>query len=169
MSKIDLTSSRLRELLNYDPESGSFTWVKRTSNRIKVGDIAGNKLNTGYLQIMIDGCTYTAHRLAWLYMTGMWPVQNIDHIDGCRENNKFSNLRDTTQGINVQNQRKPRSNNKSSKYLGVTLDKRRNKWIAQIHVNGKHVHLGQFPYDREEDAWKCYLETKRILHEGCSI
>jgi hypothetical protein len=169
MSRIDLTASRLRELLNYNQSTGRFVWIKRTSNRVKVGDSAGNKLDTGYLQIMIDGNTHTAHRLAWLYVTGDWPAHNIDHIDGVRDNNVFSNLRDVPQRLNTQNQRKPREGNKSSRYLGVTWDKRSKRWVAQIVVDGKHLHLGNFALDQEEMAWNKYLETKRRLHPGCSI
>jgi hypothetical protein len=167
MAKADLTAQRLRTLLSYDRETGVFRWTVRTSNRISIGDVAGNPLATGYLQICIDGHTHTAHRLAWLYVHGVWPSGQIDHLDGVRTNNAIGNLRDVPAKINRQNLRLPRSDNKSSSYLGVTFSKRRQRWIAQIFVDGKHIHIGQFL--DEQSAAVAYVAAKRRLHVGCTI
>lgn len=69
-----LTAERLRSLLRYDPDTGTFVWAARTSNRIKIGDVAGRPHNRGYVAIGVDGRVYLAHRLAWLWVTGNWPA-----------------------------------------------------------------------------------------------
>lgn len=167
MAKADLTAQRLRDLLSYDQTTGEFRWSVRTSNRISIGNVAGNPLSTGYLQICIDGHTHTAHRLAWFYVHGVWPSGQIDHLDGVRTNNAISNLRDVPVTVNRQNLRHPKSNNKSSSYLGVTFSRRRQKWVAQIVVDGRHIHIGSF--QDEQTAAKAYVSAKRRLHVGCTI
>jgi hypothetical protein len=72
-----LTVTRLREVLHYDPITGIFTWLVSLSNH--VGKVAGSLDGTGRVRIRVDGREYGAHRLAWLYMTGNWPVNEIDH------------------------------------------------------------------------------------------
>ena len=88
-----LTAARLRELLQYDPETGVFTRLVKTSNGIKVGDVAGTADARGYILIRVDGWLHLAHRLAWLHMTCEWPKGMIDHINGVRDDNRWSNLR----------------------------------------------------------------------------
>lgn len=83
----ELTAGRLRELLHYNPETGTFTWIARSAHgsHIRIGAIAGSSPNSnGYLQIRADGRTYKAHRLAWLYVNGEWPRADIDHKNGVR-------------------------------------------------------------------------------------
>ena len=161
-----LTAQRLRELLDYDQETGRFTWKVRTSNRIQVGDQAGTRHGSGYLKIGVDGREYLAHRLAWLYVVGVLPRQQIDHRDGVRTNNMISNLRDVSNAVNGQNRRMPRLNSKSG-VLGVSWDKARGKWVAIIQKNGRQINLGRFD---SVDAAQCvYLDAKRRLHEGCML
>jgi hypothetical protein len=141
--------ARVRELLDYDPETGIFLWkVDRTNGRGHVFRAAGseagyiaalNKTNY-YRQIMIDGRTYRAHRLAWLYMTGSWPANGIDHADGDGTNNSWCNLREATRSENGGNSRRRSDNVSGAK--GVRLD--RGKWVAQITVAGKICRLGTF-------------------------
>ena len=80
-----ITQKRLKELLHYCPDSGVFTRLKSTSNRVKVGDIAGWKGKNGYIGINVGGVKERAHRLAFLYMTGDFPVFQTDHINGIRD------------------------------------------------------------------------------------
>lgn len=160
-----LTAERLREILDYDPETGIFAWRERKNGR-QQGKPVGSPNSAGYLQIMIDGKNYRACRLAWLYITGDWPKQVIDHLNGKRSDDRFLNLRHVPQAINTQNIKGPRSDNIHG-FLGATFDKKRGCWYAQININKKHLHLGR--YSTPEDAHQAYLEAKRKLHEGCTI
>jgi hypothetical protein len=86
----ELTAERLRELLNYDPDTGVFTWRVRPVHSHRVGDIAGSVRTTrGYRLIGVAGRVYKAHRLAWLYMMGEWPKDQIDHINRDPSDNRF--------------------------------------------------------------------------------
>lgn len=167
MAKADLTAQLLRELLHYDQETGVFTRIVRTSNRINVGAVAGTRRPDGYLKISLLDSAFLAHRLAWLYVTGDWPKWQIDHINGVRSDNRWANLRDVPPYVNQGNQRVAHAKNKSSGLLGVTWNARKNKWAAQISATGKQIHIGLF--DRPEDAHAAYLDAKRRLHEGCTI
>lgn len=170
MIKPELTAERLREVLNYDAETGVFTRKLRTARRIKLGEPAGSVSKLyGYLTIMVDLRSYKAHRLAWLYVYGKWPDEFIDHIDGNKLNNRISNLRDVSGSTNIQNQRKPHKRN-STGFLGVTVDNRAKngrKYMAQIVLGGKHKFLGL--YETPELAHEAYLNAKRQMHEGCTI
>ena len=164
-SNSTLTAERLREVLDYDPETGVFVWRIRTSNCVKVGDVAGGLRLDGYFAIGLDGRTYLAHRLAWLWVHGHWPQYGIDHIDGDVENNRITNLRDVDQSTNMQNVKKACVNNKTSGLLGSHPSGK--KWRAQITVGGKIHYLGTF--DTQELAYAAYLGAKRLFHSGCTI
>ena len=162
-----LTQERLKELLDYNPETGIFTRKVSSGryNRWKVGSIVGCNHGNGYLRIVIDKKPYFAHRLAWFYMYGIWP-KLIDHKDHDCANNQIDNLRDVTKSENNQNQIKARRSNKTG-LLGVTWDKQVNKYPAQIGLNGKTIQLGKF--STADEAHQAYLEAKRILHSTCTI
>jgi len=98
-----LTTDRLRELLDYDTETGLFRWKTPTNNRITVGSLAGQNHPKGYTRIGVDGAKYLAHRLAWLYVHGVWPINQIDHINRMKTDNRINNLRDVIDGINKRN------------------------------------------------------------------
>jgi hypothetical protein len=136
-----ITQKRVKEALQYSPETGVFKWKIQTSVRISVGDDAGTKTRTGYIHIKLDGYIYAAHRLIWMYMYGFFP-KNIDHIDHDRSNNRLPNLRDVTHIENMSNQ-KIRSTNTSG-IMGVRWDENRNKWHTRIRAQGKNFHLGRF-------------------------
>jgi hypothetical protein len=166
MAQEILTAARLRELLHYDPETGVFTRLIRTSNSVQVGDVAGSIGVAGYMHISVAGAEYYAHRIAWLWVHGVWPENHIDHVDGIRRNNRIANLRDAQSAINHQNLKRPKSNNKSG-FLGVHQHPTNRNWVAGICVNSKSVHLGC--YLTPELASMAYLEAKRRLHAGCTI
>ena len=149
---MSISHSRLLESLKYDPETGEFS--KRVGAEHK---------RTGYRYVMVDNVTYPEHRLAWFYMTGEWPSHDIDHINGQKSDNRFSNLRDVPETLNAQNERRVRGNNKSG-YMGVFFRKERGKWEAKIRINGKTKRLGSFT--NPEDAHVAYLEAKRKHHPG---
>lgn len=159
----DLTQTRLRELLLYDPETGFFT-SKSTIGRRTKGFVYTRTGSRGYVVIDVDGQRYAAHRLAWLYMHGTDPENYIDHIDGNRSNNRLANLRDVTHSVNMQNQRRAKSHNKPG-LLGVGNNG--SGFRARITVDGKVRNLGT--YQTPELAHKAYLSAKREAHKGCAI
>lgn len=161
----ELSANRLRDLLEYVPETGVFRWRVTTNNRsAKAGSSAGSVKGAGYVYIQIDGKSYCAHRLAVLYMTGEWPANQVDHINGCRTDNVWSNLRCVTVSGNRMNQRRARSDNRTG-LLGVHVAGR--KWTASIGIAGRTRHLGTF--DSPEQAHAAYVQAKRVAHATCSI
>lgn len=156
-----ITQERLKEVLNYNPDTGLFTRLVRTAYCTKVGDIAGTLDGNGYIAIRIDYKQYPAHRLAFLYMTGKWPENDTDHADGVRSNNKWTNLRDATRSQNCENQKKAHINNKSSGLLGAYPNGK--GFYAMIQIKGKRKYIGTF--ETKELAHEAYLNAKRELHE----
>ena len=94
MSKYLITISELIAQLNYEPETGIFTWKKAKRGHTKAGAKAGTIRPNGYINITINRKPYYAHRLAWFYTTGQWPTHHIDHINGVRDDNRIENLRE---------------------------------------------------------------------------
>lgn len=160
-NSIQLTAERLREVLAYDAETGVFTWIKSPTPVVKEGTVAGSFHGTKYLRIMIGGRQYLAHRLAWLYVNGRWPVNQIDHIDGNKTNNRIENLRDVSATFNEQNKIAAKIDSKSG-LIGASPY--RNRWRAQIKINKKIKYLGLF--DTAEKAHQAYLAEKEKSHPG---
>lgn len=163
MGKSDqhLTAARLRELLSYDPLTGAFVWTRPQARRLKPGASAGCRHSIkGYFYIKIDGRSFMAHRLAWLYVHGEWPADQVDHVDRNRANNRITNLRVVTGAENAHN-RTPQTGG-SSAYTGVSFHKRIGKWQSSIRAGDRLHHLGYF--EREEDARDAYLAAKPLLH-----
>lgn len=155
-----ITQAELKEQLHYDEETGIFTRKVSNSRRVKVGQVAGSLTYNGYIEICVNGKRFLAHRLAWFYMYGVWPVNQIDHEDRIRHHNWKSNLRDLTQSQNNQNTGIPRSN--TSGFKGVHFSKTYSKWVAQIKLHGKHTFLGH--YDTPELASEAYKQAQEKLH-----
>ena len=154
-----LDSSRLKELLEYDEDTGVFVWLQ--TRRVKAGSVAGCADKNGYWRIWIDQREYLAHRLAWLYVHGEWPKDQIDHRDGNRSNNRICNLRECSMAQNNQNAlRKPGI---GSPYTGVRWAKNRQAWEAKIGFSGVSKHLGYF--SDPEAARDAYLAAKSNHHE----
>ena len=151
-----LTQDRLRELVNYDPDTGLFTW-RISRRKCRQGALAGANMPTGYRTIRLDDVLHLAHRLAWLYVHGVWPTNQIDHINGNRADNRLCNLREATNAENAQNRRKPKS---KSGFMGVRQEN--SKWLAEIKFNYKVIRLGLF--DTPEEAYQTYLAAKQALH-----
>ncbi|MFA6060922.1 MAG: HNH endonuclease [Taibaiella sp.] len=162
---MELTQERLKELLNYDQETGVFTWLERNDKRFNSrfsGKKAGRINSEGYIHILIDKNEYKAHRLAFLYITGSFPKDQVDHINSIRSNNKWSNLRESTHSENQQNQKKAFKSNKSTGVLGVYFYEKTNRFRAHIGINKKDVTLGWFK--TLDDASKAYIDAKRKFH-----
>lgn len=160
------TLDLLKEILEYNPLTGDFTWISTNDNHSS-GDIANGKHSERYISINVNGKQYLAHRLAWFYTYGIWPPKDVDHIDGCRFNNKIANLRLVNRSENMQNVKVAPISNKSTGLLGASLHKRTGKFTAQIHINYKKIHLGVF--NTPEEAHQAYLTAKRELHIACTI
>lgn len=161
-----LTAERLKDILQYDRDSGVFTWLIAMKGTHK-GSVAGSTNRvTGYLSVCIGDSRYYQHRLAWLYEHGGWPDGQIDHINGDKSDNRINNLRDVTSSENQQNKRAAASNSASG-YLGVIFNKQCGKWQARITVVGKQYHIGLF--DDPKDAYEAYVLAKRERHPNCTI
>jgi hypothetical protein len=156
-----ITQQRLKEVLQYDPETGIFIWLISPSQKIKVGSKAGTNRATGYRQIMVDGNLYLSHRLAWFYMTGEWPTRFIDHINGVRNDNRFSNLREATPKQSSYN----RGNNKNntSGFRGVCWHSLAQKWWARLYADGKPIHSSL--HNSKEEAYTEYCNAVEKYHK----
>ena len=136
-------------MLNYNPRTGLFTWVRSSGNK-REGDIAGNF--DRYVLIMLDGKRYYAHRLAWLYVHGEWPEGEIDHINRNKHDNRIENLRLVTSAENKWN---------VGGAVGVSFYKRTGKWTAQMRTNGKWKRLGYFDSrEAAEAVYRFYAEER---------
>jgi len=156
-----LTQARLKELLHYDPETGVFTWRIRSNTRVPAGSVAGHTRFDGYVLIRINKVMYLAHRLSFLYMAGDFPFKEVDHINGNPTDNSWANLRSVTRSENLHNLGGPTSTNTSG-FLGVSWDKKNEKWVAKIKLCGVSKNLGRFT--TPELAYATYLKAKDQLH-----
>lgn len=145
-----LTQDRLKELLTYDPVTGEFRWLKKRRG-VRSGEIAGN-CSDGYRRIRIDRLEYKAHRLAWLYVRGQWPGDDIDHINGDPGDNRLCNLREANHAQNMANQRRRKDNTSGRKGVARSAAKRP-RWRA--HFRGRY--LGSFA--TEDDAHAAYKKA----------
>lgn len=142
-----LTQDRLVALISYDPVTGIFAW-RQSRRGVRPGICGRISKGHGYLEICIDKVLYRANRLAFLYMNGEFPQQWVDHENRDKTDNRWSNLREASPSQNMSNVEMKPSN--TSGLIGVTWDKARSKWRAQIRLNGKKVNLGRF--ETAEDA-----------------
>jgi hypothetical protein len=158
MATADLTAARLREIFDYDPDTGIMTSKRRAGRPV------GTQTRQGYLRVLVGKDAHMVHRLAWLWVHGHHPSNTIDHINGIRDDNRIANLRDVHPTVNTQNQTRAQRTNALG-VLGVNQLNR--KFRAGIRVNGKRIHLGMF--HTPEAAHAAYVEAKRIHHEGCTL
>lgn len=158
---MSITQSRLRELLDYNPDTGVFVWREWRGGTAFKGSVAGRPNTTGYTEIKVDGARYMAHRLAWLFVHGYLPSKEVDHINRVREDNRISNLRVANRFENSQNRN--RQKNSTSKVAGVCWCKDHKMWRARISVNNKRIHLGRF--HSLEEAKAARAAAKKELHK----
>lgn len=154
-----ITQSRLHELLSYDEKTGLFTWRNRRGKML-AGSSAGTFCH-GYMKIKIDKQQIGSHRLAWLYVHGVWPKGDIDHINRNTADNRIANLREASKAENQQNILSARRHSKSG-LLGAYRHSQCDRWISEIRVDGKKIFIGCF--DTAEEAHAAYIRKKRELH-----
>jgi HNH endonuclease len=151
-----VTQKRLKELLNYDPETGVFT---RLSNPLK--PTGSSDCTKGYLRIAIDRVRYKSHRLAYLYMTGEWPAQVVDHINGIKYDNRWCNLRAATLSENGCNRSVVNKNNKLG--LRGVSQVSKNTYQVIISVGGRRECL--YGFDCPHKAAEAYLQKLKTYEK----
>lgn len=172
-----LTQEYLKEALNYDPETGLFTWLERplehfttdfgwkVSKGKSAGKVAGSKSKcSGYIEIRLDETLFLAHRLAFVWVTGDFPLNEVDHINGDRSDNKWANLRDVTSRENGRN-KTLRKDNKSG-VQGVHWYKAYGKWQVTIRGEGGSIHLGYFSKLEDAAAARADAELEYGYHKN---
>ena len=170
------TPELLRQLLRYEPDTGKVFWKERTPDMFKSGGHtaahicarwnakhAGKEAFTtvgssGYRVANVYGWKNHAHRAIWAMAHGEWPADQIDHINGIRDDNRIGNLRAVTRAVNQKNLKR-RSDNTSG-VTGVSRRSNIDKWCAEIWSNGKKYHIGQF--DSFDDAVSARKAAERL-------
>jgi hypothetical protein len=165
----EVSAEEIRRLVGYDPETGVFVWKHREEgtagcslgwNGKNAGKVAGTTMGLGYRMLTFFNRKFLAHRVAWCYVHGSWPPDQIDHINMIRDDNRIVNLRLATNQLNTVN-RTAQANNVCG-YRGVRLHKASGLWHARITVGGREHSLGY--WKTAEDASKCYRVVSRLLH-----
>jgi hypothetical protein len=162
-AQVPLTHERLLEVLDYDPVTGVFTW-RVSRPKCRAGDAAGSLEPRGYRVIKVDGKRYYAHRLAWFYVYGRWPTDEVDHRFGVKDDNRIGELREATPKLNQQNRSRA---NRGSVCASLGVRRMGRRYQARIKLNGKHIHLGT--YDTEAEAATQYLTAKAKYHPFATI
>ncbi len=171
----NLTADFVKSVLDYDPLTGELRWKKRFDfnkcdafNTRFAGKLAGNiDQSTGYKKVYINGRHYYIHRIAWLIVTGKWPVHEIDHINCNKADNRWHNMREANHCENARNRGGDPRNITGIK--GVHWRKRANRWTSSIRVNKKLIHLGYFNSPKEaHNAYRNAAEKfhKKFAHFG---
>jgi len=166
----DISHDELLHMLEYQPDTGEFLWLQHPS-RTDLNGLAAGCVRPGGIAIKINGVRYRAHRLAWFYMTGWWPHDFIDHVNGNPCDNRWSNLRAVDRSINAQNRRSASANKQGADALGVHFHKKSGKYQASITatLGGKKMQLYLGLHESEQDAYAVYVDAKRLLHDGATI
>ena len=179
MAKRQLPSPEVvRQLLNYEPETGKLFWKERFPEQFSVGRASPDRMasgwnirfagkeaftpinSKGYHTGAIWGKMLLAHRVAWVIVHGRWPEHFLDHINGNRSDNRLCNLREATHAENSRNS--GLQSNNTSGVRGVRLDARCGRWQARITVNQRQKHLGYFA--SAEEAAEAYAAGARKYH-----
>lgn len=161
MKESMITLAEAKEFVTYDPETGLFLSTGCKFSNKKQGEPVGTVHKTkGYVYVTLKGKTYRAQRVAFLFMTGEWPKQQVDHINRVKTDNRWCNLRDVPAAINAQNRHLYKTN--TSGYTGVCWNKKESKWQVLVRSHGKQVYGGLFDdvHDAGEFADLLYQMTR---------
>lgn len=148
------------ELLHYNPDTGQFirlSAAKSTYVGLPAGGISVGRNGCTYWRLKVAGEIHYAHRLAFLYMTGGWPTEVVDHIDRDGINNRWSNLRQATFTQNRANSKTPKTN--KTGYKGVSFDQVRGLYKATIRFKRKNIPIGN--YTSPEAAHAAYITAAK--------
>lgn len=157
-----ITAVELRELLHYQPETGVFTWLSHAGGVLR-GSVAGNCNSLGYMVLGLKGKKYRQHRLAWLYVHGVWPIGTLDHLDADRANNRIANLRCVSHSYNMQNIKVATVRSKTG-VRGVHWRKSQSGYVASIKLGRENKREG--PFKTIEEARIAYVNLKLRYHDG---
>lgn len=155
-----ISLSRLKELLHYDPETGHITWRVNRCRMAKAGQRAGTLNKYGYIMLHVEGRMYSAHRLAVFYMTGSWPPEQVDHINGVRNDNRYVNLRCAPMKLNLLNRKRYATS--TSGHKGVTWHPKLGKWRVRVQKFGKRYSLGC--YNTLDEARAAYEAGAKAVY-----
>jgi hypothetical protein len=160
----NLSAAHVRAIFSYDPQEGLLRWRNDCGmgNRIPAGSVAGTLNKEGYRYVIVDGRHYRAARVIWLWMTGKWPLGQVDHKDRGTSNDKWENLREATGSQNKANSRKYR--NKSCSLKGVQAVQKRHsiRYRAVVTKDGVRRSIGNF--GTPEEAHAAYVKAAQELH-----
>lgn len=154
-----MTTTDIQKILAYDSNTGVFTWAMKTGKKSVIGAVAGSTSEGDYTRIRIHRKSYLAHRLAWLFTYGAFPVGEVDHINRVKSDNRICNLREASSAQNKQNRT---AHVGASGYRGVVWLAANKKWRAAIGHNYKNIYIGLF--DTAEAASAAYLAKAKELH-----
>lgn len=153
-----ITWEELIKVLDYNTDTGIFTWKENRSQKAVIGSCAGSANSSGHLQIGLGGKQYLAHRLAWFYCFKEWPIKDLDHIDRDKKNNSIYNLRELSRSDNTRNT----NSRSSSGYKNVYIDK--GKFVGRVWLNNKWHSCGRFSTSEEaNEAVISYKLKNNIL------
>jgi len=171
-----ITQAFVRDVLDYDPDTGEFRWRLRTPNEHysehvcralnarDAGKVAGSSCGQNYLKVQLLGAKYMLHRVAFLWQHGEWPDGEVDHIDGNPQNNAMCNLRVVTKAHNRRNAARRRDND--SGVTGVWRVPKSGKWLAYIRYEGRLRNLGRYVAIEEAIAARKAAEVRYGFHEN---
>lgn len=159
-----ITHERVKELVVYDPETGVFRYRIDRRHGVKAGDVAANQANKGHIKVKVDSHHILAHRLAWFYVHGEWPPEEIDHINRDPSDNRLINLRPADRSLNNFN----KACYAKSGFKGVYRQtSKRGGWQAIIGLRGVRKHLGT--YETPEEAHQVYLAAAKDFYGECEF
>ena len=149
---------RAKDFFSYNPITGEIIWIKDMKRRKHKGVLAGCINGCGYLQVQLKGVMILGHRLAWYLYNGEDPKDQIDHINGVRNDNRIHNLRVVSHRENLQNC----ISHREGRLVGASFYSRDGNWRADIQIDGKKKHIGY--YETEQEAHEAYVNKLQEVH-----